>query len=186
MFEHLEIAGLILVKPNRHVDARGWFSESYRADAFAAAGIMDTFVQDNHSRSIGKGTIRGLHFQIPPHAQSKLVRCTQGTILDVAVDIRTGSPTFGQHASCVLSAENGHQLYMPPGFAHGFCTLSEEAEVQYKVSDYYARDAERGLAWNDPQLAIDWSLHGASPILSDKDRNLPRLEDLPAYFTQSQ
>ncbi|MEM9938351.1 MAG: dTDP-4-dehydrorhamnose 3,5-epimerase [Pseudomonadota bacterium] len=182
MFETLTIPDVVLIKPRRVGDARGWFSETYRADAYAAAGIGDKFVQENHSRSTGKDTIRGLHFQIAPNAQAKLVRCTRGSILDVAVDLRRGSPTFGQYVSARLSAENGHQVYLPQGFAHGFCTLSEDVEVQYKVSAYYAPEDERGIAWDDPLLNIDWGLDGRGPILSEKDSALPSLKDLPDIF----
>lgn len=184
MFTPQRISDVILVEPKRHGDDRGFFSETYRLDQYEAGGIADTFIQDNHSFSKDKGVIRGLHFQIPPVPQAKLVRCTRGAIWDVAVDIRVGSPTYGQHVGAELTAENGHQLYVPVGFAHGFCTLTRNAEVQYKVTGYYASDCDMGLAWDDPALAIDWPLGGGKPILSEKDMNQPELADLPEYFSQ--
>ncbi len=175
------VAGPVLVASRRFGDHRGFFVESYSARDFAAIGIPDVFVQDNHSRSELAGTVRGLHFQLTPHAQAKLVRVLRGAILDVAVDIRRGSPTYGQHVAAELTAENGHQLYVPAGFAHGFCTLVPETEVAYKVTDYYAPDCDRGIAWNDPDLALPWPF-AAAVQLSDKDRRAPRLRDIPAAF----
>lgn len=180
--ETLNIADVKLVTPKFFRDERGFFVETYRADKFVAAGVDVTFVQDNHSLSVEAGTIRGLHFQTPPRAQDKLVRCTRGAILDIAVDIRRGSPTFGQHVAVELSAANGHQLFVPKGFAHGFCTLEPNTEVVYKVSDYYAPECDRGLAWDDPALAIAWPVADTSAILSGKDRTHPRLSELPPAF----
>ena len=169
---------VIHVHPLRFGDARGWFSETYRADEFQAAGIEGAFIQDNHSRSASQGTLRGLHFQIAPHAQAKLVRCVRGRILDVAVDIRKGSPRFGQATSVELSAQDGAQLYIPVGFAHGFCTLDDDSEVAYKTDAYYAPDYERGIAHDDPAIGIDWPFPPDARILSDKDRELPLLAEL--------
>ncbi|MFS8636624.1 MAG: dTDP-4-dehydrorhamnose 3,5-epimerase [Gemmatimonadota bacterium] len=166
------------IVPVRYGDERGFLSEVYQRDAFAAAGIDIEFVQENHSYSARRGTVRGLHFQIPPRAQAKLVRVARGAILDVAVDIRPGSPTFGRHVAVVLSAENWKQLYIPVGFAHGFCTLEPDTEVIYKLSDVYAPELERGLLWNDPALGIEWPVSEAEAILSPKDRTHPRLSEL--------
>ncbi len=181
--EPLAIPEVKLIVPQRHRDARGFFSETYNRRALAEAGIKVDFVQDNHSLSVEKGVIRGLHFQIAPHEQGKLVRVTRGSVFDVAVDIRRGSPTYGQHVSAVLSADNWRQLWIPSGFAHGFCTLEEETEFLYKVTGYYSAECDRGLAWDDPALGIAWPVEAAQAILSDKDRRHPRLQDLPAYFS---
>lgn len=178
----LSIPDIKLVCPTIHRDARGFFSETYSARALGEAGIPDGFVQDNHSLSVEKGVLRGLHFQIPPHAQDKLIRVTRGAILDVAVDIRVGSPTYGRHVAQVLSAENWQQLWVPKGFAHGYCTLEPDTEVLYKVTDYYSPSSDRGLAWNDPALDIAWPVTAAAAILSDKDRRHPVLAELPGYF----
>jgi dTDP-4-dehydrorhamnose 3,5-epimerase len=183
MFERLAIPDVILVQPKRFGDHRGFFSETFHAARYEEGGIEGPFVQDNHSLSREKGVLRGLHFQVPPSPQGKLVRCTAGRILDVAVDIRKGSPTYGQHVSAELTADNGHQLWVPVGFAHGFVTLETDTEVQYKVTGYYDPEADRGLAWNDPALGIDWGLGGEDPVLSDKDTKHPVLADLPEYFT---
>lgn len=172
-----------LIKPRRFGDARGWFTEVYSKRAFTALGIEDEFVQDNHSLSAPRHTLRGLHFQRPPYAQAKLVRCVRGRILDIAVDVRAGSPTYGQYVAAQLSEENGYQLFVPTGFAHGFLTLEENCEVTYKVTDFYAPDCDGGLRWNDPTLAIDWSLPaGMEPELSDRDRALPLLADFDSPF----
>ncbi len=170
------------ITPKRFGDHRGFFSETYNAEAFAKAGITRPFVQDNHSLSQDKGTVRGLHYQMAPHGQDKLVRVTKGAILDVAVDIRRGSPTFGQHIAVVLSSENWQQLYIPVGFAHGFCTLEPATEVMYKVTSLYAPQAERGLRWNDPDLKIDWPVEEAAATLSAKDTVYPMLRDLTDLF----
>lgn len=163
-----------LIEMQIYRDPRGFFLESYHAQKFEALGIPHRFVQDNHSMSV-RGTLRGLHYQLP-HAQGKLVRVTQGEVYDVAVDIRAGSPTFGKHFGTILSEENGLQMFIPAGFAHGFCVLSETAEFQYKCTDFYAPQAEHGIAWNDPALAIDWPVR--EPLLSAKDQAYPRLRDL--------
>lgn len=183
--EELDIPGLRLITPKRHGDSRGFFSEVYNRTAFEESGIHGDFVQDNHSFSSQRGVIRGLHFQSPPHAQGKLVRVTRGAVLDVVVDIRQGSPTFGRHVAVELSADNWKQLWVPPGFAHAFCTLSRDVEFLYKVTDYYAPECDHGLAFDDPDLGIDWPVTSAEAILSDKDRNHPRLKDLPAFFDYS-
>ena len=182
-FEPLKLPDVILVKPNRFEDDRGFFVETYHAERYRENGIGVDFVQDNHSLSKPVGVLRGLHFQSAPFAQDKLVRCTHGRILDVAVDIRQGSPTYGQHVSVELSAANGWQLFVPIGFAHGFVTLEPDTEVQYKVSSVYAPDHDHGLAWNDPALGIDWGLPAESITLSDKDQRHPTLSDLPDYFS---
>ena len=182
-FETTKIPGVILVKPKRFGDDRGYFADTYRENLFEEAGIYGPFVQDNHSLSAEAGVIRGLHFQTQPSPQAKLVRCTRGRILDVAVDIRHGSPTFGQFVSAELSAENGHQLYIPVGFAHGLCTLEPDTEVQYKVTGYYDPDADKGVLWSDADIGVDWPISGKTPVLSEKDRTQPRLSELPVYFS---
>jgi dTDP-4-dehydrorhamnose 3,5-epimerase len=172
------LQGLLVLEPVVHRDERGFFLESYSARTLEAQGITTTFVQDNHSRSV-RNTIRGLHYQAG-EGQVKLVRVTAGAILDVAVDIRWGSPTFGQWFGQVLSAENFLQMYLPVGFAHGFCVLSDVADVAYKCSSYYAPHDERGLAWNDPAIGIDWSVR--DPILSARDQQHPTLAQIPRDF----
>lgn len=171
-----------MITPPKFGDHRGFFSETYNKRALAEAGLDLEFVQDNHSLSAQKGTLRGLHFQTPPFGQDKLVRVTRGAILDVAVDLRRGSPTYGQHVSAELSAENWSQLLVPIGFAHGFVTLEPDTEVLYKVTQYYSPECDRGLLWNDPDLGIPWPVAEADAILSDKDRKHPRLRDLPDIF----
>jgi|SRR5580698_7625120 dTDP-4-dehydrorhamnose 3,5-epimerase len=166
----------------RHGDARGFFAETYNARDFAALGIACDFVQDNHSLSRKAHVVRGLHFQIPPFAQAKLVRVVRGSALDAVVDIRRGSPSFGRHATAVLSAGNGHQLFVPHGFAHGFCTLEPDTEVLYKVDAYYAPDHERGVRWNDPALAIPWPVGEDAAEVSAKDRAWPVLSALADMF----
>jgi dTDP-4-dehydrorhamnose 3,5-epimerase len=180
--ERLEIADILLLTPTKHGDPRGFLSETFRADAFAARGVEAIFVQDNHAFSAQKGVLRGLHFQVPPRAQGKLVRCTQGAILDVAVDIRVGSPTYGCHVAVELSAANWHQLWLPAGFAHGYVTLQDDCEVVYKVTDYYAPDCDRGIAWDDPALGINWRISADMVLLSDKDKRHPRLADASPAF----
>lgn len=182
VIERLAIRDLVLLTPARHGDARGFFSETFRADVMAPYVTESHFVQDNHARSLQRGVVRGLHYQLPPHAQGKLVRCTRGAILDVAVDIRVGSPTHRQHVAVELSAENWRQLWVPPGFAHGYRTLEDDCEVIYKVTDYYAPECDRGIAWDDPALGIDWGIAAAEAVLSDKDRNQPNLADMPLAF----
>lgn len=171
-----------LVRVRRFGDERGWFFESYNARRLAEAGVSHAFVQDNHSFSVRRGTLRGLHFQAPPHAQAKLVRCGAGAIWDVAVDVRTGSPTRGKWVGATLTAEGGEQLYIPVGFAHGFVTLTDNAEVLYKSSDFYAPASEGAVHWNDPELAIEWPLDGHAPTLSGKDDEAPSLADMPDIF----
>lgn len=172
----------MILNPRRFTDPRGWFSETYSERAAAAAGIETLFVQDNQSFSLMTGTIRGLHFQKPPHAQAKLVRCTRGSIIDYAVDIRRGSPTYGEYVSVKLTAEGGEQLFIPIGFAHGFITLEPNVEVAYKVSDVYAPHCDGGVIWNDPDIAISWPLPPSGPLLSDKDAVLPPLSDFASPF----
>lgn len=179
----LAIEGLALLKPARFGDHRGYFSETYNRRRFAeAVGVDVEFVQDNHSLSRDAGTLRGLHFQRPPTAQGKLVRVVRGAVLDVAVDLRQASPTFGQHVAVELSAENGEQFWIPAGFAHAFCTLVPDTEFVYKVTDYYSPADDGGILWSDPDLAIQWPFPAEQLTLSDKDRKLPRLADLPALF----
>ena len=178
----LEIPDVKLIEPRRFGDDRGFFSEVYSRHAFEQAGITVDWVQDNHAVSRDKFVLRGLHFQAPPFAQAKLVRVSKGAILDIAVDIRKGSPSYGLHVSAILSAEAWNQLLVPIGFAHGYLTLEPQTEVLYKVDNYYAPQCEGGLAWNDPKLGITWPLEGADPILSDKDKQLPHLKDLESPF----
>jgi len=175
--EHPEV---LLIEPDVFADPRGFFMETYHAEKFAAAGLPVDFLQDNHSHSV-RGVLRGLHYQLQ-HPQGKVVRAVNGEVLDVAVDIRTGSPRFGQWVGARLSAENRRQLYVPPGFAHGYCTLSEQADFLYKCTDIYVPGDECGIAWDDPALAIDWP--ALEMLLSDKDRRHPRLSEcvrLPVY-----
>jgi len=178
----LDIEDLVLIEPRRIGDERGFFSEIFRDEWFRREVADVALVQENHSLSRPAATIRGLHFQAPGYAQGKLVRVARGSILDVAVDIRHGSPTFGRHCAVELSAANGLQLWVPVGFAHGFCTLEADSEVVYKVSDYYSKEDDRGLAFDDPALGIAWPCDLAEAILSDKDRRQPKLADLPPYF----
>lgn len=173
--------GVVLLEPDLYEDDRGFFMESYNERTFHELGISVRFVQDNHSLSTKAGTVRGLHYQLHPHAQAKLVRVTRGAIYDVVVDIRRGSPTFGKWRSFILSEYNQRQLFVPKGFAHGFCTLVPNTEVQYKVDAYYSAKYDRGIFWNDPNLNIDWPVKEA--ILSEKDANLPLLEDAHINFT---
>ena len=180
-FHPTELPGVVVVEPKVFRDARGFFLESFHAARFAAAGIAGPFVQDNHSSSRAR-TLRGLHLQVA-HAQGKLVRCTEGEVWDVAVDVRRGSPTFGAWVGRTLSAENFLQLWVPPGFAHGFCVLSDSAQIEYKVTDSYHPEDEIGIRWDDPDLAIDWPVD--DPILSPKDAAAPSSaelgERLPIY-----
>ena len=177
-----EIADLKEIRPVRHGDQRGFFSEIFREDVLRQHGIDVTFVQENHSLSVERGVVRGLHFQSPPAGQAKLVRVGSGSILDVAVDIRAGSPTYGRHVAVVLSAAEGNQLFVPEGFAHGFCTLEPNTEVIYKVNRYYSREHDLGVAWNDPRLGIAWPVSEDAAVLSDKDRRQPALAELPPHF----
>ena len=180
--ESLAIPEVRILRPQRHGDARGFFSETWSRQALAAAGIAIDFVQDNHAYSAAPGTVRGLHFQTPPFAQAKLVRVVRGAIFEVAVDIRVGSPTYGRHVSAVISAEGWNQILLPVGFAHGLATLEPDTEVLYKVSAPYAPAHDKGLLWNDPALGIDWPVAEAAAIVSEKDRAQPRLTELPAWF----
>lgn len=177
-----EIPAVKILVPRKFGDARGFFSETYSRKALNEAGINLEFVQDNHSMSVARGVLRGLHYQLPPMAQDKLLRVVRGAILDVAVDIRKSSPTFGKHVSAILSGENWRQILIPKGFAHGFVTLEPNTEVIYKVTDYYSPDHERGILWNDPDLKIDWNLSGAQPILSERDQNHPRFKNAAELF----
>lgn len=173
---------LTVFSPRRFLDARGWFSETYNAERLAEFGIMSDFCQDNHSMSRSRGTLRGLHFQSPSHAQAKLARCIRGRIFDVVVDIRQASPTFGEWIGVELSAENGKQLFIPVGFAHGFLTLEPDCEVIYKVNAFYDPDCEGGIAWDDPEIAITWPALGCEPILSEKDACLPKFSEFSLDF----
>lgn len=179
MFERLAIPDMVLIEPAVQQDERGWFAEVYKLSAFAGAGIPTPFVQDNHSVS-GRGVLRGLHYQRPPKAQGKLVRIVAGEVYDVAVDIRRRSPTFGRWVAVRLSADNRRMLYVPPGFAHGFCVLSDTAEVFYKTTVEYSPEDEHGIIWNDPDLAIAWPLD--RPRLSPRDARLPRLKETEPDF----
>ncbi len=178
----LEIPEVKVITPKKFGDHRGFFSETYNKKTLAAQGIEMDFVQDNHSLSAEVGTIRGLHFQTPPFAQDKLVRIAQGSVLDVAVDIRRGSPTYGKFVSAVISAEAWNQILVPVGFAHGLCTLEPDTVVIYKVSNYYAPDHDFGLLWSDPDIGIDWPVSEAEAKLSDKDRKQPGLRGFDSPF----
>lgn len=171
-----------LLRPVRHGDPRGDFCETWSRRTFEAAGIVGDWVQDNHARSRDRGVLRGLHFQIGPAAQTKLVRVLRGAIFDAAVDLRRSSPTYGLCVTATLSAEEGDQIYVPKGFAHGYCTLEPDTEVAYKVDAYYSPEHDRGVLWNDPDLAVPWPLRAAEVLLSAKDARLPRFADLPVYF----
>lgn len=181
--EPTALSGVVILTPARFGDHRGFFSESWSRKIMAKQGFDLDFVQDNHSLSATAGTVRGLHFQTPPHAQDKLVRCGRGALLDVAVDIRHGSPTFGRFVTVELTAENGRQLLVPKGFAHGFVTLQPDTEICYKCTDYYAPKNDAGLRWNDPALGIDWGIKESDAVLSEKDSRAPLLAELPVHFT---
>lgn len=176
------IPGVVIIEPRLFADERGYFFESFSQQRFQELVAPVHFVQDNESKS-SYGVLRGLHFQLPPHAQSKLVRVVRGRVLDVAVDVRVGSPTFGQHVAVELSEDNHRQFFIPRGFAHGFSVLSEEAIFQYKCDNYYAPGAEGAIAWDDPALGIDWRLPKGDILLSDKDSRHPRLSEAPQLFT---
>jgi dTDP-4-dehydrorhamnose 3,5-epimerase len=178
----LEIPAVKLIVPKRFCDARGYFSETWTERLFREEIANVTFVQDNQSMSASRGTLRGLHFQKPPYAQGKLVRVLRGSIYDVTVDIRTGSPTYGNYVAVILNAGEGAQLWVPSGFLHGFCTLEDETEVFYKVTAYYSPSHDAGVLWCDPDLNINWPIGPESVVLSDKDRRHPRLRDLPELF----
>ncbi len=179
------IADVTLFTPRRIGDARGYFAEVFRMDIFTKACGEWSFVQDNESLSVRAGTVRGLHFQADPQAQGKLVRCTAGALFDVAVDIRQGSPTYGRWVGETLSSQNGKQLWIPPGFAHGFCSLEPNTAICYKVTDYYSAECDKGLAWDDPEIGIEWPDIADAETLSGKDSKQPLLADLPAYFKWS-
>ncbi len=178
--ENTSLDGVYIITPQVFGDHRGWFTETYNAEKFKEIGIDTVFVQDNHSYSAQKGTLRGLHFQNAPMAQTKLLRCIRGKILDVAVDLRKGSPNYKKWVAVELSEENKKMIYIPKGFAHGFLTLSEDVEVQYKVDNFYSREHDRSVRFNDPEIGVDWGTD--SPILSDKDLNAPYLKDCDVNF----
>jgi len=179
-FQKTNLEGAILIKPKFFKDERGFFVESYSKKIFEENGINIDFVQDNHSLSVEKGVLRGLHFQNNPHAQSKLVRVTKGKVCDVIVDLRIDSPTYKKWQGFELSEENGLMLFIPKGFAHAFCTLEENTEFMYKVDDFYAPECDSGIIWNDPELNINWPIE--NPILSEKDNQLKQLKDLKLNF----
>lgn len=183
--ETLPLDGLLLLTPPRFEDERGFFSETYNAATLAEIGITASFVQDNHSLSRHRGVVRGLHCQVPPCAQGKLVRCTRGAIWDVAVDVRMGSRSFGQWTAVTLSAENGSQFWIPPGFLHGFCTLSDNAEVQYKCTDLWDRACERSVRWNDESLGIDWPISDCQAIVSPRDAQALPFSSVIDWFVLS-
>jgi len=182
LIERLGIDGVWTFTPKRFGDARGWFSETFKSSLLRDWTDGIEFVQDNHSMSARTGTLRGLHFQAPPRAQAKLVRVVRGAVLDVAVDIRRASPSFGRWVSAVLSADNGVQIFVPKGFAHGFLTLEPNTEVLYKVSDYYAPETEAGLAWDDPAIGIDWGVSHEDVHIAERDAAFPKLADLRLVF----
>ena len=180
--EETALPDVAIITPARFGDHRGFFSESWNRARMAEAGVEIDFVQDNHSLSAKAGTVRGLHFQAPPHAQAKLVRCGRGRLFDVAVDIRRGSPTYGQWFGTELSFENGRQMLVPEGFLHGFATLEPESEIIYKCSDYYAPDCDGAVRFDDPDIGIDWQLGGMEPVLSDKDARAQAFADFLSPF----
>jgi len=176
---------IMIVVPRRIGDLRGFFSEVWNARDYLSVGINAGFVQDNHVHTTIKGTLRGLHYQITPAAQGKLVRVSRGAIFDVVVDIRRGSATFGRHVTDILSADNWRQMWVPPGFAHGYCTLEDDTEVQYKVNDFYSPRHDRGIRWNDPALMIKWPMPTETVIVSERDQRLPALAEQPDFFDYS-
>lgn len=176
------LSGVLILTPRRFGDARGWFSEVWNAQTLSAQGITTAFVQDNHSYSRDVGTVRGLHYQRPPHAQAKLVRCGRGRVFDVAVDIRKGSPSYGKWFGAELSAENGKQLLIPVGFLHGFVTREPDSELLYKCSDVYAPDCDGAVRFDDPDLGIDWGIDVSAAVLSDKDLNAPLFQNFATPF----
>lgn len=182
--QNLDIPAVKLIIPKKFGDDRGFFMETFQQNLFNnTIGQRVTFVQDNHSLSEFAGTIRGLHFQAPPRAQGKLVRCIKGSILDVAIDVRKSSPTYGVYVSAMLSAENANQLWVPEGFLHGFATLEPKTEVVYKVTDYYAPESDGNVRWNDSSLAIDWGIDTTKAIISEKDMKAPLFKDFTSPFT---
>jgi dTDP-4-dehydrorhamnose 3,5-epimerase len=178
----LAIPEVLMVQPSKLGDHRGYFLETFSHRDFGRLGIGNKFVQDNQSFSAQRGTVRGLHFQQPPHAQAKLIRVLRGAIFDVAIDLRRGSPTFGRWCGATLTADSGNQLFVPRGFAHAFCTLQPDTEVTYKVDDYYAPECDAGLIWNDPDIGIDWPIAAEEAVLSEKDGRLPRLAAFESPF----
>ena len=178
--EPTDLPDVLILTPARFGDERGWFSETFNAARLAVAGLDMVWVQDNHSMSARVGTLRGLHFQAPPHAQDKLVRCSRGAIFDVAVDIRRGSPSYGAWVGVELTAQNGRQMLVPKGFLHGFVTRAADSEVQYKCSDVYAPECDGGISWNDPDIGIDWGV--SAPVLSAKDSAAPAFRDFVSPF----
>ena len=181
--EHTALDGVVILTPARHGDTRGFFSESWNKARMEADGFHYDFVQDNHSLSQAVGTVRGLHFQTPPHAQAKLVRCGQGALLDVAVDIRRNSQTYGKWIGVELTAQNGKQLLIPIGFLHGFVTRAPDTEIIYKCTDYYAPECDGAVRYDDPEIGIDWALGSDAPLLSAKDLKAPMLAELDSPFT---
>lgn len=181
-FIKTKLDGVLIIEPNVFGDHRGWFTETYNQESFEKVGLTLSFVQDNHSFSATKGTLRGLHYQLAPKAQTKLVRCTKGSIYDVAVDIRKGSVTYGEWFGIELTAENKKQLLVPKGFAHAFMTLTDDVEVQYKVDELYSPENDRGIVWNDPDIGIEWPI-SIKPVLSGKDEKAPQLKDADNNFT---
>lgn len=182
----VHLPGVKILVPRHIGDERGYFAETFRTDQFAEHVGNFTFMQDNESRSVRQGTIRGLHFQSEPHAQGKLVRCTAGALFDVVVDIRRGSPTYGRWVAETLTPDNGKQLWVPPGFAHGFCSLEPDTVICYKVTGYYSAECDKGVRWDDPAIGIDWPDVADPETLSPKDRQQPLLAKIPAYFTWSE
>jgi dTDP-4-dehydrorhamnose 3,5-epimerase len=178
----LTIVDILLARTPKVGDLRGYFIETFSRKDFAEIGISADFVQDNQSLSVRRGTIRGLHFQTPPHSQAKLVRVLRGAIFDVAVDLRRGSPTYAKWCAATLGADGGEQLFIPSGFGHGFCTLEPDTEVAYKVDDYYAPECDAGILWNDPDIAIDWPIAWGDAVLSEKDSRHPRLSEFNSPF----
>lgn len=176
------LGGVQVLRPERHEDGRGFLSEVFNRRALEAIGITDNFVQENHILSLSPGTIRGLHFQIEPHPTAKLLRVVRGSIFDVVVDLRHGSGTYGEHVAVELSASSGEQIYVPIGFAHGFCSLEPSTEVTYRVSDYWSPEVDKGVLWNDSDLGIAWPVEVGEAIVSDKDRSQPGLAELPEFF----
>ncbi len=177
----LSIPDVLLIRPKRHVDDRGFFSETYNKEELASVGIHLDFVQDNQALTVKAGTVRGLHFQLPPFAQTKLIRVLRGRILDVAVDIRRSSPTFGKHVAVELCADQGEQILIPIGFAHGVCTLEPNTETAYKVTSHYSASHDRGIRWNDPAFGIAWPVDETRVFLSDRDRSLPLSNEAPGF-----
>lgn len=180
--KNLDLPGLVLLRPRQFLDTRGSFAETYNERTFRAAGMSAKFIQDNQSFSAKRGTIRGLHFQLPPAAQAKLVRVLQGSVYDVAVDLRVGSPTYGRWVGATLTADDGAQMFVPRGFAHAFCTLEPGTVVAYKVDEFYAPASDSGLIWNDPAFAIEWPVADDEVVLSDKDLKLGRFADFVSPF----